>query len=176
MPSPMTNLPHLQATLSDLHATQPLTPTPYEAALLTTITVLTEQLLLVQNQMQHQEQVIEQLLTLVPQPRPPHPSRARNTSPQPSVPKTPRSMDYWIAHVPEYGDSLTSEELATFLAKPRVRPEDIPIAPIEDKRRRRYSSAPWDWQAILNRHVLLLLILCGLVMSLIFWMWLRTRL
>lgn len=163
MSSSVTDQSQLQAALSHLRTAQPPAPTPYEAALLTTITMLAQQLALAQEQIRYQEQTIEHLQLLVRQPTQVRRNSSRNTPPQPSSPKTIHPMDYWIENVPEYGDSLTPEEIATFLEKPRVRPEDIPIVPVEKKPSQRYSSSPWNLQ------VVLLMIVCILVMILALW-------
>lgn len=149
MSSSMIDQSQLQDALSHLRAASPPAPTQYEAALLATITMLAQQLALAQEQMQHQKQMIEQLQLLVRQPAPLRRSNARDTPPRPSPPKTIRSMEYWSAHAPEYDEALTPEEIATFLAKPRVRPEDIPIAPVDEKQPQRYSPSPWNLQVLL---------------------------
>lgn len=155
MPSPTKTS---QAILAELQGAQPITPTPYEMALLATITVLTQQVASLQEQMGHQEQVIEDLLTRLRQPRP-IPTR-QTAMPQPSVPKIPRSMEYWLTHIPEYGDELSPNDIAAFLTKPRVRPEDISIEPIAEPPRQRYTSIAWNIPAFLQMLLGALILMC----------------
>lgn len=170
MQPPALTTAQLQARLAELQAAQPHLPTPYEAALLGAITLLTQQLSLLHDQIERQQQLIDDLATRMRQPTLP-PRAARNLAPPASPPKVARSLEYWMAHVPEYGDPLTAEELATFQTKPRVRPEDIPITPAQPKRRRVYAPATPD--APIHNRLLACYLLLLCILALVFFYFAR---
>ncbi len=70
------------------------------------------------------------------------------------IPQSPphqiRPIEYWAAHVPDYGDSLSRSEIDAFLARPRVRPEDLPIELAREARpnRRGRVFSPAAWQSL----------------------------
>lgn len=142
MSASATNESQIQTALAHLRTTLPNTPTDYEAALLTTVSALTEELIQVQEVVRRQEQTIAQLLSRAGQ-SVTRQRRSAPTTPLPGPPKPIRSMEYWLAHAPDYGEPLTAEELAAFQSKPRVRPEDIQLTPADLERQpRRASSSP----------------------------------
>jgi hypothetical protein len=79
-----------------------------------------------------------------------------------SPPREVRSMDYWEQHVPDYGDTTTSADVAAYHAKQRVRPEDIVLTAEEQarlERRRPPQQSEQSWVTTLVWIIALLLIL-----------------
>ena len=77
-----------------------------------------------------------------------------------SPPREMRPMDYWEQHVPDYGDTTTESGLATYRARPRVRPEDVALTTEDYARleRRRPAQPLPQWVTTLVWIVALLLL------------------
>jgi hypothetical protein len=156
--------PKLQSALTALRETQPSAPSPPQAALLTIISLLAEELYTLQNQVYQQAQLIEELRLLGRQPAPSQLHRGRPIPTPP--PKVMHSMDHWLDNVPDYDGSFSEADRETFRTKPRVRPEDIPLTPADLDRQRphrpRYVPT-WNWQTVSLTIVIGLVILLFLI-------------
>lgn len=53
--------------------------------------------------------------------------RDRRDTPAEAAPRVMRPVDYWVEHLPDFGDGVTREEAERYLARPRVRPEDVKL-------------------------------------------------